>query len=254
MVSGSPNIRFITCTPCPAGFASAASGWDVAARALPGSTRFGNYGGYSAAANAIASHQCTPCTPNTHAAKPGQAACTLCPAGTSTPAEGAVDCTPCGPGTYSPTATDGCMSAPPGYFVNSTGATSYKPCPLGAYNPDMGSDGCDPCAAGSYANMVGSKICKVREREGVRVRGWTAPSPSLPLQPPPSPPHTQTCPGGTYSYSGSSFCAVTQRGSYTPSGASAPIPCPTGTYGDATRLTACKACPAGYYCPSAGIK
>ena len=69
-------------------------------------------------------------------------ACAICPAGTDTPSEGAVDCTCCGPGTYSPTAVDGCIPAPAGYFVNSTCATAYKACPLGSYAPDLGNDAC----------------------------------------------------------------------------------------------------------------
>ena len=74
------------------------------------------------------------------------------------------------------------------------------------------------------------------------------------ITPPHPHPHTQACPAGTYSASGSTTCIAAPKGTYTPSGAFAPISCPKGSYGDATRLTACKTCPPGYFCPVTGIK
>ena len=38
------------------------------------------------------------------------------------------------------------------------------------------------------------------------------------------------------------------EGHYCPQGSSAPIPCVAGSYSDATHLSECKTCPAGFYC------
>ena len=159
---------------------------------------------------------------NQYTKSPGQAACSLCGPGTSTIAEGSTKCTPCGPGTYAPTAATGCLLAPAGYFVNSTGATSYKPCATGSFAGERGTDTCDPCAAGSYANQLGSKTCKA-------------------------------CPAGLTSTPGASTCKACPAGTASPSGSPICVSCAVGTFNDQPKQSECKPCIAGYFCPVSGI-
>ena len=187
--------------------------------------------------------------------------CTACGPGTSTPGTGATACTPCGPGTYSPSTDVGCLLAPPGTFVNTTGeggtsavqrpacccwccchpmcpvarahcfashpplpsgAVTYKKCAFGSYASDAGNDKCDACPGGSYSNTQGAKVCKV-------------------------------CPSGTYAVSAATTCTAAPAGAYTAAGATTPVKCPKGTFNDQTRQGACFDCPPGYYCPVTGI-
>ena len=247
-----------SCTPCPAGAANAAGAWAAVSR-TPNGASASLYTAYTSASAVITSAKCALCpvramaaapgclrhTPpcllplagmclpllallaprsqaNMIASGPGKATCSACPAGTSTPGLGATVCTPCGPGTYSPSTSVGCLLAPSGTFVNTTGAVSYQKCAYGSFASDTGNDKCDICAAGSYSNSVGAKTCK-------------------------------TCPAGYYSSSGATTCAAAPAGSYSAAGASAFIKCPKGTYNDQTHQSQCLDCPPGFACPVTGI-
>ena len=214
------TLGAVTCTPCTAGFANGASAWALS-RANVTSDPMGFFTAYTSA-TAISASKCFACPANQYTKAPGQASCSLCGPGTSTIAEGSTKCTPCGPGTYAPTAATGCLLAPAGYFVNSTGATSYKPCATGSFAGERGTDTCDPCAAGSYANQLGSKTCKA-------------------------------CPAGFASTPGSATCKACPAGTASPSGSPICISCAVGTYNEETKQAQCKPCVAGYFCPVSGI-
>lgn len=62
---------------------------------------------------------------NTYQPNTGQASCIACAAGTSTQGDGNTECQACALGYYSPVPEVGCLAAPPGTFVNITGATSF---------------------------------------------------------------------------------------------------------------------------------
>lgn len=64
---------------------------------------------------------------NTYQPNTGQASCIPCAAGTSTSSDGNTACQACALGYYSPNPEVGCLAAPAGTFVNTTGATTFTP-------------------------------------------------------------------------------------------------------------------------------
>jgi hypothetical protein len=66
----------------------------------------------------------------------------------------------CGAGSYCSGgfAGAGCVQAPPGSYVNATGA--LLPCPLGTRSSAYGASTCPVCRLGTYANATGATVCQ----------------------------------------------------------------------------------------------
>ena len=64
--------------------------------------------------------------------------------------------TACPTGTYSVTGTTPCTPAPPGFYVDTVGATSATACPLGRFQNVAGSVACQLAPLGFYVDVVGA--------------------------------------------------------------------------------------------------
>ncbi|EDV25654.1 uncharacterized protein TRIADDRAFT_55968 [Trichoplax adhaerens] len=177
----------------------------------------------------------------------GESYGSICPPGAYCPINSSAP-TLCPPGTYQPLqmqpALSNCLSCDPGYYCQGYGninmtdkcseghycdgnasvaAPPDKVCPIGTFCK-LGSPIFQHCPNGTYMNYTGASSCI-------------------------------TCPAGSY-------CVSRDRpdpcplGYYCPTGTGADFkPCPPGTFGAKTGLTAvseCAQCPAGKYCLHAG--
>lgn len=119
---------------------------------------------------------------------------------------------------------EGCIPCPAGYFCNSTAISQFSrwPCPIGYY--------CN----------IGTNKPTLCPKSTVTLRGGAANITDC-----------VDCPPGFYCSNSSSVqkCPI---GNFCPSNSVAPIPCPAGTYRNATegeQIDDCHICPGGYYCP-----
>ena len=210
--------------------------------------------------------------------------CSLCPAGfycdglEKQPCEGGYYCTG---GSTEPRQ----HIAPPGTYAP-TGSVRYTECPAGVYQPRAGQDNCQqPCEPGFYcphAKNDGTlrlicpkgKFClgstflpedcpvgTVGIVEGLRSQLECKPCPpgfACPSEGLTSTDNLPKCAPGYYCQSG----AATPQdescppGHYCPAGASEPRACPAGTLlytAKNSHRSACVLCPAGKYCPVAGL-
>ena len=194
-----------TCTPCPVGQYSATEGSNVCSKCTAGT--------YSNVTSATSASTCTPCPMGQYSAAEGSNVCSKCTAGTYSNVTSATSCTSCPAGKYSAGGSIECSNTCPaaGYYYNSAACltcpagTSYigprinsssncTPCGSGTYaglgfssclkcppgtsftgTRGVSSDVCVQCAAGKFSNVSGSALCS-------------------------------SCPTGTSSTLGSSFC------------------------------------------------
>ena len=198
----------------------------------------------------------------------------VCPRDTFSPFRNTT-CWPCPAGQWcwepnASTATNFSSDCSPGY-ISLNGETSCSECASGTYNPSYGQSECLNCTEGRFNAGGGATQCLDCPAGHV-----------CPLGQPPS-----KCGRGQYNLAGTLgqtacvscdagyFCtagAVSKdptfdacpRGFYCPivddsfhGGRVVKIPCPSGTYGNATGAgsfaEACRPCPAGYYCLPAAI-
>ncbi|OQS02383.1 hypothetical protein THRCLA_21431 [Thraustotheca clavata] len=157
------------------------------------------------------------------------------------------DCAVCPAGKYCTIGTSVPMVCPQGYYCI-TGTSEPEPCPLGTFGNSTGlkmMEDCFTCLPGMYCD------------------GTALTNPSGPCD------AGFYCTGGSYTSapSGSAGTIVYQssgqyvgglcnKGGYCPLGSSTSIPCPTGTYNNATgaqSLSECTSCPPGYYCEGNGL-
>jgi hypothetical protein len=157
-----------------------------------------------------------------------------------------VDPSLCTVGNYSATGTSPCSPAPPGTYVDTTGATAPTDCPVGTYNPNSGSASSGTCIsapAGTYVDTPGSAAatpCGVGT-----YNPNTGSTSSAACVPAPAGNYV-----GTTGASSASPCAV---GTYSPtSGATMCTPAPPNTYVATTGATAATPCPAGTFNPNSG--
>ncbi|CAG5113265.1 Oidioi.mRNA.OKI2018_I69.chr2.g7385.t1.cds [Oikopleura dioica] len=163
---------------------------------------------------------------------------------------------PCPPGTYNPdegiTHVSQCKICDAGkYCIEGFPATggNVTPCPAGYHSSSGGlanPQQCDVCSRGKYCESgKGETNCPAgtyRAEEGAESK-----SDCIPLQP------------GTFSSSTGKIDdtgTICPKGSFCPPGSTEAIPCPVGTYGNATGLHYqhnCKPCEPGKYCPSTGL-
>ena len=232
------------------------------------------------------------CEEGYYASTTGNSACTICPAnnecidkksanscgtneyslagwGICRPCPAGYDCNfsppqACGVGYYSPEGVRSCIQCKAGSYCV---AKSSQPalCQPGTYSATDGLSSCATCATGkySYAGATSCTLCPA---------GYMCPQPYLP---------PFICPAGYFSPGGTvSSCTICTNGYVCPKGSTtatdtlcplgfycqqksvsgtnimAVLPCPAGKYGATEGLsdsTGCSACPAGYYCPYAGM-
>lgn len=124
------------------------------------------------------------------------------------------------------------------YCPNGTTTARENPCPIGTYSNTTGLESlaeCRDCPAGFYCEAE-----NITEPTGLCSPGYYCVLKSDTLSPP-----TVTATGGP--------C---HQGTYCEAGASTPIPCPKGTYGDRALLPSladCTICPPGEFCASSGL-
>jgi VCBS repeat-containing protein len=87
----------------------------------------------------------------------GANTCTLAPPGSFVNTTGATSATQCDAGTFQPlTGQSSCNPSPDGSFVGTTGATSASLCPVGTFQPLTGQSSCNPSPAGSFVGTTGA--------------------------------------------------------------------------------------------------
>ncbi|XP_023933458.1 uncharacterized protein LOC106181652, partial [Lingula anatina] len=166
-----------------------------------------------------------------------------CPSGTYQDTEAAWDCKVCPDGfycnaTYGPVVYYAGYVCPEGHYCpNGTQHANQYPCPRGTFSNATGlvyEADCTPCTGGMACDVEGlitpPRLCSAGYfcRQGANM---TAPTLGA---------NADICPAGSYCLEGSS----------------APIPCPEGTYGNATGLTQeveCLNCTGGNFCNETGL-
>ncbi|XP_063762752.1 SCO-spondin isoform X2 [Eleginops maclovinus] len=165
-----------------------------------------------------------PCPPGTYQDREKQAACTVCGAGyyCDLRLANASFLRPCPRGHYCPAGT---------------ALPNQHPCPRGSFNPRVHTaslTACMPCAAGHYCPSVGLSEPAGPCNAGYWCReGASSPSP--------------------LDGRSGSLCPP---GQYCPSGTTAPMACPEGSWSNSSGLRNqedCQLCLGGFYCDSAGL-
>eukprot|EP00808_Paulinella_micropora_P005718 g34203.t1 len=221
-----------TCLPCPAGKKSsptAGTGAQACTPCLEGSyipieaqatcllCPKGKFG------NTVGAVDCAKCLTGRHANKTGLTSCDFCPAGKHAPFNETVDCLDCTAGRVSRSpGGSSCEPCEKGYFSSSPGQATCLPCEPGTVSVSAGQPVCRPCTSGKYANASASTECRL-------------------------------CPEGTFSRQqsavGPTSCRACEPGYFaaSPGGQDQCLPCPVGTFQNASRAAGCLACPAGRY-------
>lgn len=172
-----------------------------------------------------------------------------CPAGTysdRTDLWDASQCTVCPAGYYCVAASQFATKVicPQGYYcpVGTKNSTHY-PCPTGTYGTTTGliaDTGCTNCTAGGSCGS-GSSTTTTCDPGYYCPAGTTT---STPVE--------YRAPAGSYIAASGAASEYDNTpcgyGHYCPIGSITYTNCTIGTYGDELRLSACKTCPAGYYC------
>jgi hypothetical protein len=158
----------------------------------------------------------------------------------------------CAVGTFSASGLQPCASAPVGYYVNTTGATSPSPAPLGRYVSVVGASSTQQALPGSYVPTIGASApTPAAPGYYVNSAGASAPTAATPGHYVPSSGATTsfTAPVGTY-VAGSAATATTQAqpGYYvnTP-GASAQTPAQVGYFVPTAGASSAQIAPVGSY-------
>ncbi|CAL8373179.1 unnamed protein product, partial [Gadus morhua 'NCC'] len=216
------------CRPCPAGYYCNSAG-------LTGPTGLCG-GGYFCAEGAVTS---TPADgarggscPLGHYCPAGAGRPVPCTPGTYVAATHATECQPCDPGWYCSSGSQ--QLCPAGFYCPAGWGHDPRSCPEGTYSGEPGLRSlsqCRPCDGGHYCSSANSSRVSGRCHGGYYcTQGNTSPTP-LSRDPGEGGP----CPPGFY-------C---------PRASVQPLPCPTGTFSNRSKLVdqeACRLCPAGLYC------
>lgn len=198
------------------------------------------------------------CEPRTYNALPFQSSpsCTTCPAGHYCPTKALTAPLPCGTGKYSSQAASSCEFCPRGYFcpvqatTYSALLTIYK-CPAGMYCGGnvsvIPTTESHACTAGNYCPEATPAPIACDQGTYNPISGAKSSSDCLPCWP------GYTC--ATQTLVPSQKCSP---GYYCLEGSKPTdnIACPFSTYNPLSggaSLDACADCPAGYYCPQAGM-
>ncbi|CDW71824.1 gcc2 and gcc3 domain-containing protein [Stylonychia lemnae] len=176
--------------------------------------------GYNTSAGASIQKECPAGTYNP---KQGQSSCQSCPAGYLCSTKGLSTPTDCGYGNY-------CIQ----------GSSSVEQCTKGTYNDELNAKSvadCKACPPGQYCFFLGSS-----KPTGNCSQGYYCKTEAISDSP-------ADDPNGKY--------GICPQGYYCPKATGAPIPCPSGTYGEFKGLNnkdQCTDCPLGKYCQSGGLK
>ena len=201
--------------PCPAGYFSNATGLQSANQCTQ------TYPGYVARAGGT---QQTPCAAGTVAVT-GGLACTPCAASTYQNETGQLSCRACEPGYFCPEGASAPLPCGQGTYSSATNLASAGECTetSAGYFAPTGSTEQVACAPGTIASGTRSGSC------------------------------TNCAPGTYQDEAGKTSCLACTAGSYCPTGASAALPCPSGSFSAYTNLASAAGCtPAnpGYYAPT----
>lgn len=171
--------------------------------------------------------------------------CENCAAGQNQDAPGQSSCETCGAGKYAVAGSSQCYECEPGYYSETSGATSMftcKGCPGGFFQESRGAAACKECSAGRYESDLPG---------GVNQQGSTG---TLVIEIPTTYGCTGVCQPGTYQdQTGQSGCKDCVAGKYsttTEESTNACQSCPTGKYSSslaANSESTCISCPAGRY-------
>lgn len=239
-----------TCLPCVAGSYSSVLEATQCEQCAPGtfstivtsnSSNFClpcNPGEYT---NTSGSTSCWSCLAGSFSSTYGSASCTLCPKGTKSNVVGSSSsstCQLCSLGSYSnTTGSTACLLCPLGTFASNLGSIVCTPCAIGTYSIGTGNIICIPCAAGSYASGLGSTNC-TSCAPGTYSGGTGGGTVEV----------CASCPAGTISSSGATFCQQCPIGSYTNYTRSTSCSqCQPGNYSSIPGSTSCIACPIGAF-------
>ncbi|XP_033971267.1 zonadhesin-like [Trematomus bernacchii] len=181
-----------------------------------------------------------PCPPG-HFCVQGSATPEPCPSGTYQDREKQAACTVCGAGYYCDLRLANASflrPCPKGHYCPAgTSMPDQHPCPSGSFNPRVHTaslTACMPCAAGHFCPSVGLSEPAGPCNAGYWCRkGASSPSP--------------------LDGRSGSLCPP---GQYCPSGTTAPMACPEGSWSNSSGLRIqedCKLCLGGFYCDSAGL-
>ncbi|KAF3847745.1 hypothetical protein F7725_020773 [Dissostichus mawsoni] len=181
-----------------------------------------------------------PCPPG-HFCVQGSATPEPCPSGTYQDREKQAACTICGAGYYCDLRLANASflrPCPKGHYCPAgTSMPDQHPCPSGSFNPRVHTaslTACMPCAAGHFCPSVGLSEPAGPCNAGYWCReGASSPSP--------------------LDGRSGSLCPP---GQYCPSGTTAPMACPEGSWSNSSGLRIqedCKLCLGGFYCDSAGL-
>uniref|UniRef100_A0A6T0BY87 Tyrosine-protein kinase ephrin type A/B receptor-like domain-containing protein n=1 Tax=Chrysotila carterae TaxID=13221 RepID=A0A6T0BY87_CHRCT len=223
----------------------------------------------------------TQCAPGTYAANTGLDVCESCAAGTFQSERGKGFCEPCPNGYYcyagasvplpcpagtyrgypNGSSVDDCAECPIGHYCHSE-STAPTPCPAGRYGDQPGqqrSECSGPCAAGHFCRegSVTPTDSSCPPGTDNPTPGGASTSSCLPCgagtyAPANGTENCLTCDPGTFQGAvGQTSCDVCSVGSYCPRGATQPLLCEAGRFGDSAGLTnsTCTGpCSPGYYC------
>jgi len=171
--------------------------------------------------------------------------CDNCDAGKHQEKTGQASCKICGAGKYAVAGSSQCYECEPGYYFETSGATSQfacKGCPGGFFQESRGAAACKECSAGRYENDLPG---------GANQQGSTG---TLVIETSTTYGCTQVCQPGTYQdQTGQSVCKDCGAGKYstvTEAATNTCQSCPTGKYSSslgANSANMCISCPAGRY-------
>ncbi|KYO38996.1 hypothetical protein Y1Q_0022586 [Alligator mississippiensis] len=237
---------------CPRGYYCPQGDLDFPARPCPNGT-YGEQQGLGRA------DECLPCPAGKYCYREGTTLQGIthptgdCPPGyTCPPGTGFPFSFPCQPSFCWDNSTgdggDACRTCPAGHYCDSPAMTEPKPCPAGSYCV-QGSSHPEPCPEGTYSNRKGlAGPLECNPCGGgffCAEQGQTGPS--------------GHCEAGFYCWGRALTPLPTDgvtgnlcpAGAYCPPGSPLPIPCPAGTYSNASGLSSlkqCLDCPPGLYC------
>ncbi len=152
--------------------------------------------------------------------------------------------TMCAAGSYSTTGFAPCTPAPPGKFVDTTGATSATPCAVGTYQPVTGQTSCIDAPAGSYVDTTGAisaTLCSAGTYQDQTGQSSCLAAPAGSFVDTAGSTQATLCSAGYYQpATGQSSCLPADPNYFVPtSGATSETPCPNGTHQPDTAQTSC---------------
>ncbi|XP_072282810.1 uncharacterized protein [Pyxicephalus adspersus] len=225
-------------------------------------------GTYSPREGLSSETECWPCEPGRFCAGAGLLASTgqcqegfYCPERSISPSpSGGV----CPPGAYCPAGSGWPTLCPPGTYSNQTGLMQLSQCltcPPGMFcDGQIGSTPTGYCTAGYYCTEGStSPVQNVVPQGHFSLEGSFMPQPCLPgtFQPLHAQSSCMPCPPGNFCNSSSlSDIFTCPQGHYCPLGSILAVPCPQGTFSNATgnvAMESCELCTLGMFCSRPGL-